>query len=120
MKLRDLTTKLISKWKQRLYQDGRRVATVGVYCRHLQSALNWAAEMKFIAEVPTVNPPKHEGMKGRVIVQEEHDRMLLAVEKVVKPSEVLLWQRFLNGVGGPAYGWARLWRCRGNPRAMFR
>ena len=97
-RLRDVTTEAVSRWIVAMRDEGRRDATLGVYCRHLRGAMNWAASMGFIPSAPKVRPPKSETMKGRPIVLEEHERMLAAVPKVVPAEQVATWQRFLDGL----------------------
>ena len=101
VRLEQLTTEAVSRWVAKL-QDGRADSTVGIYCRHLRAALNWAVQMGFMRQAPKWRIPKQAKgsklMKNRPIVGEEHERMLAAVPKVVQAPYVPLWQRFLNGL----------------------
>ena len=97
-RLRDVTTESVSRWVVALRDEGRKDATIGPYCRHLRGALNWAKSMGFISDAPRIREPKGAKMKGRPIVLEEHERMLAAVQKVVRADQVGLWLRFLDGL----------------------
>ena len=97
-RVRDVTTAAISRWVVALRDEGRKDATIGLYCRQLRSAMNWAQSMGFIPAAPKIREPKGEKMKGRPIVLEEHERMLAAVAKADPAGGVALWQRFLNGL----------------------
>ena len=97
-RLRDVTTEAVSRWVVSLREEGRKDSTVGVYCRHLRGAMNWAKSMGFCPDAPRIRPPKGEKMKGRPIVLEEHERMLAVVPKVVPAGQVALWCRFLDGL----------------------
>ena len=97
-RLRDVTTESISRWVVALRNENRKETTVGVYCRHLRGAMNWAKSMGFIHDAPFIRVPKGEKMKGRPIVLEEHERILATVSKVVPVGQAALWQRFLSGL----------------------
>jgi integrase len=97
-RLRDVTTEAVSRWILALRDEGLKEASIASYCRHLRGAMNWAASMGFIPTAPKFRIPKGDAMKGRPIVGEEHDRMLLAVPKLVEAVDVELWQRFLTGL----------------------
>ena len=47
-RLRDVTTEAVSRWIVAMRDEGRRDATLGVDCRQLRGAMNWAASMGFI------------------------------------------------------------------------
>lgn len=115
-RVRDLTAEGISRWAAELGKPRpltpeqrekgwkprkpRSPATIACYLRHLKAALRWAAEMKFIREAPRIREPKHDdGAKGRALLVEEYERMLMAVPKVIKtPEAVPIWRRFLEGL----------------------
>jgi integrase len=97
-RLRDVTGEAVSRWTAAMRDEGRKDATLGVYCRHLRGAMNWAKAMGFVPDAPKVRCPKGEKMKGRPIVLEEHERMLTVVGKVVPAGTAAAWQRFLNGL----------------------
>lgn len=100
-RLRDVTAAEVSRWIAKLQDEGRADTTVGLYCRELRAALNWAAEMGFIRQAPKIRIPRgaKEGKpKSRPIVLEEHERMLAAVGKVVRGPQVAAWQQFLDGL----------------------
>ena len=114
-KLRDMTEEAISRW-QGILMKGRSPATVGIYSCHLQAALNWAKEMKMIPEPIKIRIPngaKERRMKGRAILTEEHERILLAVSRVVKAPHVDAWKWFLDGLwwSGLRHSEASDFRC---------
>ena len=100
-RLRDLTEDLLSRWIWNMLGERRPVTTVATYCRQIRATLNWAADIKLISQAPKMRIPKvpagDKQMKGRPIVLEEHERMLVAVEKVVDTPYVPLWRRYLTG-----------------------
>lgn len=99
--LRELTAEAISKWVAKL-QEGYADASVGLYIARLRASLNWAADMEFIREAPKIRVPKGANEarpKGRPLTLEEHERMLAAIEKVVKDeAQRPAWRLFLNGL----------------------
>jgi len=101
-RVRDVTTDAISQWIAKLReQDTLAITTVGLYCRELRAAMNWAADMGFIPEAPKVRIPKaakETKPKGRALSLEEHERMLAAAPKVRTGSDVAAWQHLLNGL----------------------
>ena len=97
-----LTTETVSSFVASLQSEGLRPGTVGLYCRHLRAAMNWAAEIGFIAKAPKVRSPKSDDtsrlMKGRAIVAEEHERILAAVGSLIPANHVDAWEHFLTGL----------------------
>jgi hypothetical protein len=81
---RELTTEAVTRWTSALLDKGLAPATVAIRCRTLRAALNWAKDQELIVTVPKIKEPKSAKgdrlMKGRPLVGEEHDRMVLAVE----------------------------------------
>ena len=107
--LRQVNAASLARLVAQLRENERSEATIGGYLAHLRSALNWAYRMGMIPKkIELTMPKKVEGMKGRPIKLEEHERMLAAVFEVVegrkrKPDEpdtdrVLSWKFLLNGL----------------------
>jgi integrase len=101
-RLSDLTAEALSRWIVKVQAEGRSEATVAIYCRHLRAAISWALDMGLITAVPKMRIPKPAAgaklMKGRPIVREEHERMLMAVGKVVPAASAPAWTTFLEGL----------------------
>ena len=101
-RLRDLTEDSLSRWIRNMLDERRPVTTVATYCRQIRATLNRAVDIKLIGQAPKMRIPKvpagDKQMKGRPIVLEEHERMLVAVEKVVDTPYVPLWLRYLAGL----------------------
>ena len=101
-RLRDLTEDSLSRWIRNMLDERRPVTTVATYCRQIRATLNRAVDIKLIGQAPKMRIPKvpagDKQMKGRPIVLEEHERMLVAVEKVVDMPYVPLWRRYLTGL----------------------
>jgi integrase len=107
--LRDLTEQRLSHLQAELRGKGRSESTIKSILAHLSAALRWAARMKLIPATPAIQRPKRAKgstlMKGRPIVLEEFERMLVAVERVVDAPRVLP-----NGVVLPSLHRAESWR----------
>ena len=111
----------ISTLQKSLRTDGLSEATIAKHMRHLRAALNWAKRQGLIERVPHIEKPrrakrsdKQTPMKGRSLLGEEFERMILAVPHVVlnqargkldedkwKPAErrrVESWRCLLNGL----------------------
>jgi len=121
-KLRDLTPACLSRWQQELRSAGRSESTIAGHLAHLRAALQWAADIGMIPEVPKLKRPKRakkggtSPMKGRPITTEEFERMLGKVSEALfgKPKEgeearstgqldsqrdiVETWKRLLRGL----------------------
>ena len=127
-RLGEITTERLSYYQAQLRTAGRSESTIASHLRHIQAALNWAAEMGLLVKAPKIQrPPRakggHQMMKGRPITGEEFDRMLAAVPKALflpkepeegegrKPEPELTpeqlaereevvesWRRFLRGL----------------------
>jgi integrase len=83
-----ITRPWLTEFQKRLLDAGRSPATVESHCRHLKAALNWARDEKLIQTVPQfpkLNKVRSaKVMKGRPITGEEFDRMILAVDVLLK------------------------------------
>jgi integrase len=102
-RLSELTSEAISRWMIKVKQENDRTeATVAVYCRHLRATLAWAFDLGLITIMPKMRIPRQGAgeklMKGRPILGEEHERMLMAVGKVASGPRVAAWQQFLEGL----------------------
>ncbi len=102
-RLADLTADKLSLWQTKLRSKGLSENTIKGYVAHLKAALNWAAEMGMLRDVPKIRAPQRvkggKVMKGRPITAEEFDRMLGAVPKAgIKPEHVESWRYLLRGL----------------------
>lgn len=84
--LRAVDTSAISKFSAKLREIGNAEASVASTLRTLKAALRWAARLKLIPEAPHITmPPKAaEKAGGRAVTEEEFERMLSAVPKVLE------------------------------------
>lgn len=100
--VRRITPQWLTKLQRRLLDAGREPATVESICRHLKAALNWAREQGIIQQVPRfpkLNKVRTvKQMKGRPITAEEFERMLLTVDKTLKPRQQASFKFLLNGL----------------------
>ena len=100
VKLTDVNAEAISRWIAKMHTPARSLATVAVYCRHLRAALNWAVDVEMLPEAPKMRIPRKDSddrhMKGRPIVLEEHERIMEAVNHVVKSQYRDLWRFYLE------------------------
>lgn len=106
----DRLTRINAKWLQRFKAEvkkGRSQATVHKYFQHLRTMLKWAAEQKYMQEVPAFpkeqkNASKRKKhMKGRAITPSEFERMIAAVPKIFPPYKnetPELKERTISGV----------------------
>ena len=83
-----ITRPWLTEFQKRLLNAGRSPATVESHCRHLKAAMNWARDEKIIQTVPQfpkLNKVRSaKVMKGRPITGEEFDRLILAVDTLLK------------------------------------
>jgi len=106
-----ITPDVLSRYQQRLREEGRAETTIKGHLAHLLAALSWAVDQGLLREVPKVKKPKRakkpKVMKGRPIATEEFERMLANVEKIVttdhmkeerNPPIVASWNFYLRGL----------------------
>lgn len=96
-----ITSQWVTRFQNRLLDEGRRPATIESHCRHLKAAMNWAKDQGLISHVPKFNKLRQaksaKVMKRRPITGEEFDRMLLAVESLPERQHDSL-KFMLNGL----------------------
>ena len=109
-RLRDITAARLSYFTAEIRKGqklkGRKQkpvspATVDAYLRTVRAMLNQAVAWKFLAEAPEIRfetRPEDGKAKGRALVGEEFDRLLVAIEKIVGADEVAEWSRYLHGL----------------------
>jgi integrase len=102
-KLNLLTADRISKFRvERTAGDGREQATVNGDLACLKAALRWAQRMGMLVEVPRIEMLKRAKgsmlMKGRPILQEEFERLLLKVQDAVGKDRDPSWSYLLEGL----------------------
>lgn len=75
----------ISRFAAKLRESGNAEASVASTLRTLKAALRWAARLKLIPEAPHITMPHKAGEKagGRAVTEEEFERMLAVVPKVL-------------------------------------
>lgn len=101
-KLRDLTASRLSTFQATLRQEDKSEQTLKTYLAHLLSALNWAVEIGFLSEAPTVKMPKRaKGVRrarARAVTAEECERMIAATEALTGAAAASSWRRLLEGL----------------------
>lgn len=102
VRLADLAEERLSYFQVELRKQGVSEATLRTYLAHLRSALNWAASMKLLTNVPAIKVPRRAGrskkMKGRPLTEAEFDALLNATEEIVGSAATLPWKRLLQGL----------------------
>lgn len=97
--LESLDTRVIEQFKSKLYSDSIQPSTIVSHMIILRKALRWAHKRKIIKTMPEVDVPKKTpARRGRAITQEEFDRMIKAVPKVVGEKNRDSWEFLLNGL----------------------
>jgi len=100
--LREMTTDRISVFQSTLRKENKSEATIRTYLAHLRSSLSWAHDLELIAEMPKIERPKRarqrKVMKGRPITTEEFERMLMAVDILVKDK-----RHWMNKEAAPSW-----------------
>lgn len=112
----DVTAELLSRYQAELRTMGRAEATIKSHLAHIRAALSWANNQDLLPQMPKFPKIKRAKaskiMKGRPITTEEFERMLEAVEKVIrkpnlgrkrKPSppdwdRIPSWEHLLTGL----------------------
>lgn len=96
----DLTPRAISKLQARWRAKKIEETSIRTYLTHLQWALKWAKSQGMIGEIPAIEfPQASDKAKGRAISEEEFDRVIAAVPKVItNPDAVPSWERLLRGL----------------------
>jgi len=110
-RLVEITGERLSYFASRLREQGKAESTIAGYLAHLKAALRWAAAvglMPAAPKFPRIRRAKGAGadtpMRGRAISEEEFDRMLTQVVKVVGQERAAAWKYFLRGL------WLGGWR----------
>lgn len=94
-----LVTVAIEKLKSHLYGSGNETATIITHLVILRKALRWAHKRKIISVMPEIDIPKKPPVRrGRAVTEEEFDRMIEAVPKVVGEQNRESWEFLLNGL----------------------
>lgn len=94
-----LDTRAIEQLKSKLYGCGIQPSTIVSHMINVRKALRWAHKRKLIKTMPEVDVPKKTpARRGRAVTQEEFDRMIEAVPKVVGEKNRESWEFLLNGL----------------------
>jgi integrase len=96
-RLAKLTSATLSRFQAKLRDEGMGEVTIGSTLRHLRAALSWGADVGLLLAVPKMSIPRAGGARSRAVVDEEFDRMLLAVPKV-RPQDAPAWDFYLRGL----------------------
>jgi integrase len=103
--LRDLTPERISHFAATLRKRQLSESTIHSYLAHLHAALGWAVSQKMLPAIPTIPKPprrkrgsKVQRMKGRPITQEEYERELEVVSRVVGEPRAAQWAWYMRGL----------------------
>ena len=100
--VRRIQPQWISRLQTALLNSGRKPTTVASYCRHLQAAMNWAAEEKLISSVPRFRKLKKARkvklMKGRPVTGEEFDRMWDAINEHLPTAQQASVKMLMRGL----------------------
>ncbi|HUE13434.1 MAG TPA: site-specific integrase [Planctomycetaceae bacterium] len=101
-KLNLLTADRISRLSGELDGAGLEQATINGHLACLKASLRWANRMGMLIEVPRIQMLKRakgsEMMKGRPMVKEEFDRLLLKVPTVVGKDRSASWSHTIEGL----------------------
>lgn len=95
-----LTAGALSTFQTKLRATGVRETTIASILRAVKAALSWGVSIGMIVAVPkVVMPKKAKGrkMKGGALLQEQFERLLMAVPKV-RPKDSAEWIRYLTGL----------------------
>jgi len=88
----------ISKFAAKLRELKREEPTVKGHLSNIRSLLRWAHGQRLILEVPRIEMPETTDTTGRAVTQEEFDRILEAVPKVVEVEFVDSWRYLITGL----------------------
>lgn len=97
----ELDAQRISYFQSKLREEGATAATVNGHTRNLRTALNWAAEMEFVAKCPRIRfdpEPKGAKMKGGHVSEADFLRALEVLPEVVPTEAVESWRFYLRGM----------------------
>jgi integrase len=103
--LRDLCPLRLSFLAAQLRTDGLAEATIHSYLAHLRSALQWAVTQRLLGQVPQFpklqrckKGRRSSPMKGRPLAQEEYERELEFVGRVVGEAAAAQWKWYMRGL----------------------
>lgn len=103
--LRDVGERRLSHLAAELRKEGKSENTIHSYLATLKAILNWAHRQKMINACPMfprIQRRRKSGsgdlMKGRAPTEEEFDRMLLAVPRVLGSHAADAWTHYLRGL----------------------
>ncbi len=99
-KLKDISSKTVSRFVSELRKQGLRPDSIKGYLKRVMAVLNWAYEMGHIQRkirYKSKQKSVKSQMRSRPITSEEYERMLESVE-TVRPSDYELWKFYLKGL----------------------
>ena len=101
-KLADATTQRVTAFVRLLRESGDAEATIAKHLRQLKASMRWAHREGLLSVLPVFNMPKRAKgakiMRGRPICEEEFERMIKVVPKVVDNAAAPSWQFYLRGL----------------------
>jgi integrase len=99
LRMSDITTARITAFVTKLREQNRKPATVARHLRTLKVIFGWAKRQGYLVDIPEMQMPKYEkGMRGRPIVAEEFDRLLVAVPKAAGELAADSYRFYLRGL----------------------
>lgn len=93
-----LNEETISRFAARLRELGREEQTVRGHLANIRTVLRWAQRQRLIRAVPAIDIPPITATTGRAITDDEFDRLLEAVPKVVGDRCAESWCHFIRGL----------------------
>lgn len=101
-RIADLTTATITRFATELRTQGLSEATVGRHLRQLKAIVRWANRQGLLNVLPEFDMPKRgkgaKVMRGRAVTEEEFDRMIRAIPKVIDNAAAASWKFYLRGL----------------------
>lgn len=99
-RLRSITAAVLTDYAVKLRESGRAESTISAHFERLKTALRWAVDNGYLAEVPRM--PKitqsRTRAKGRPLTNVEFVKMLRATSSVVGRSGARHWRRLMIGL----------------------
>ena len=97
-RLRDMTTERVAYLARQMKAQGLTEGSRHSYLATLKAALRWGVKRKILPVCPDFDMPKAGKAKGRPLVTEEYERILMAVPEVLGETFAASWRHFLTGL----------------------
>lgn len=118
MHLHNVNDDYVVRWQAKMHGEGLAESSVAAYSTRLRAALNWAKKRKLIQNVPEIEVGEFRS-RGRPVIGEEFDRMLMA-SKDVRPQDYKLWELLLKGIYWSGLRLGEIWRLSWDDDAQVR